>query len=402
MSAKGKVGVAFAIAAVLVPLVMSFFLGWWTVLWAPLALIVLGLATVATGVFTEPDPRAGVSYIDSSGLDEVPLPEPDPVYRHATGEIRLPSAQSDYAFVFSATVCRRERRPSAVVGEHRNPEALADELVLDRAAKIAAGLSPELYGAARPRLAAVLGEVVPDGRNRFEVWAEDVSLTLPKEDAQRLRSLADIRKDKDVWEHQRAHERDQREYYGNDVLSSQASAVSWWFSRDPSKVRETVELTDTLGELSAAADSSEALAEFRALVPRAGAPGATQVPLWEDGGSTAEAPVGTPAAPSAWEPVDHAGALIDLSVERGGPGLRDSMPDRLALVLDQHEQSDTAAELRKKYDAPQLFDPYAEGAGTPEGLTDVPMDEQEGGDEEGRADPPREGDDGFPDDKPPF
>ncbi|GLU46528.1 hypothetical protein Nans01_08790 [Nocardiopsis ansamitocini] len=343
--------VVLALSAVLVPLVMAFFLAWWTLLWAPIALVVIGLTVVATGVLGDPDmePRSQFD-IEPEPVEAVPvavsLPEPDPVHRKQMREIGLPSAQEDYVFVFSATVCHKER--IAPGDAHRNLAALAAELVLGRAAQLAATLSPDLPELAERRLAALLGEPAGDSRGQCEAWAENVALVLPERDVERLRWFADVRKERDVWKHTREHERDQRAYYGGDVLASQENAVAWWFAKDPSKVEETVKMVDILGELSAAANSSARLEEFRANAVR-------EHPDWSPADASVPAWLAREEAPRvSWSVMDHASAIVDKVGADGDEMDRDGFTDRFAGLLSVYGQPDLARQLREKYQAAEL------------------------------------------------
>ncbi|MFC4562820.1 hypothetical protein ACFO4E_13215 [Nocardiopsis mangrovi] len=347
MNEKNRTWIAVpTLCAAVVVAVMPFFYGWWTLLWAPLVLVVLGLSLVASGAFRRPEPvRPDVPVFEEA---LVPMAVPDPVHRHRTGDVLLRSAWPDYTFVFSAIICRLERA-EPVPGVHRNPDALAHDLVLQRAAAIAESLTPDLQWLAGSRLAAELGEPVVGGHGSIEVWAEGVSLTVPEEDARRLRSLADMRKEKAVWEHQRARERDRSAYYAEEVLASQGSAIAWCLQFDPAKVRETLDLADTLGELSALVNGPEALSEF-SREARAGTAQAPGMPPWPAEGVDV---AGTDGAVGG-DAVRHASALIDESVRRGGPEDRDPMTERLADVLRAHHQADTAQWIREKYEVFEL------------------------------------------------
>lgn len=87
------------------------------------------------------------------------------------------------------------------------PKALASEVVLDRAAALTPTMSPTDNVLAQHRLAALPGVEQPDRNRQIFVWAKDVLVSVPDDDAERLWTLADLRKSSQVWEHERGHER---------------------------------------------------------------------------------------------------------------------------------------------------------------------------------------------------
>lgn len=179
--------------------------------------------------------------------------------------ISLPSALPDYRFVFSATV---HWRPAAgTVGPpHASLPAVANNTIIARACEITAAEHPSEHSMVQHKLNAALGVVLPDLHRRVEAWAVQVSLTLPATDGERLRKLSEVRKDEEVWEHERSHERNKRAYLAEDVLKTPGSAVVWWLARNPDSIRETVGLIGILAQLSAAANDTEIPELFRPMV----------------------------------------------------------------------------------------------------------------------------------------
>lgn len=108
---NGLLAGALVGAAVAGALVAVWFLaGWWILLWAPLLilLVLLGGVTVAAEK-SRPAPRGGVSSAEpggTAGFAPEPRWELDPVVRREVASVELPSAERDYTFLFSATVCR--------------------------------------------------------------------------------------------------------------------------------------------------------------------------------------------------------------------------------------------------------------------------------------------------------
>lgn len=190
-------------------------------------------------------------------LEAASTPPPPQFQREELPPTPLESAASDYDFLFSATVFWRALpRPG---WQHANPGALAIQSVLIRAHEITVQEPPHRYGAAQYRLNSALGAILGDGSGFIEAWAAHVQLTLSDPDLARLQKLADVRKDRDIWEYERHHERDKRAYLADDVLKNTGSAVVWWLAhgRDDIDVRGTVDLIGALRQLSAAANNHE-------------------------------------------------------------------------------------------------------------------------------------------------
>jgi hypothetical protein len=101
-----------------------------------------------------------------------------------------------------------------------------------------------------------LGEMSGDPTGCVYAMAESVELSLPQEDQQRLDKLADVRKNEDLWEHERRYEQSKRQYLGDDVLKSPASALVWWLSRNESAIDKAVANIGPLGQLAYAANDT--------------------------------------------------------------------------------------------------------------------------------------------------
>jgi hypothetical protein len=104
--------------------------------------------------------------------------------------------------------------------------------------------------------------------------------------------LNDLRKDEEVWEHERQHERNKRHYLGDDVLKSAGSAVVWWLARHENEIERAVDMIGPLAQIAAAAKDEEVPELFQhLLVSPAGARSEATVggPLWDghgQGGAT--------------------------------------------------------------------------------------------------------------------
>ncbi len=99
--------------------------------------------------------------------------------------------------------------------------------------------------------------------------ALDVVLALSEEDQRRLDRLAAIRKDEEVWRHERKYEKDRRAYLGGDVLLDTGSAVVWWLTKNDDQVEKTVKDIGLLARLTSAANNEQVAEPFRHLVPEA-------------------------------------------------------------------------------------------------------------------------------------
>ncbi|WP_435113030.1 hypothetical protein [Nocardiopsis synnemataformans] len=199
--------VAAATVVVVVPCVLYPLIGLWTLLWIPAVLVLGALASHfgdAAAAVTAPaaaDATADASPGQAHG-------GPDGTLR-AFGErggargtrirpVALPSVAEDYDLVFSAVV--HWRWEGHVDLSLRNPVAPAVLAVVTRASELARGVEPGDHGTAECELAARLAVETAVTGAGVVVWAEEVSLRLPEEDAERLRRMAGLRKDRELRE----------------------------------------------------------------------------------------------------------------------------------------------------------------------------------------------------------
>ncbi|MER7010824.1 hypothetical protein ABT324_05275 [Saccharopolyspora sp. NPDC000359] len=187
--------------------------------------------------------------------EEAPVEQPAPPQptEHPVARTPLRSAHPEYRFSFSAKVFWYSK-PDAPGLPHANPAGLAVDLVLEQAGELVAETSPEDGELAQHRLNALLGTPRSDKSGHVVAWASDVRLVLAEADAERLRQLAAARKEEEVWERKRAHERNKRAYFADDVLKSPGSALVWWLSRrEDGDLDEAVRQISNLRKLTAAA-----------------------------------------------------------------------------------------------------------------------------------------------------
>lgn len=275
---------------------------------------------------------------------DLPVEPPVRQEQRVTG-VTLPSAVPDYDFLFSATV-RWVPLDDADRAPQFNPGGLAVEAVLLRAREVTARHEPGRSTLVQHRLNGALGSMEPDPSGRVLAMAGDVSLALHETDQQRLRKLSNVRKDEEVWEHERNYERSKRSYLGDDVLKDPGSAVVWWLSRNEEQVERAVERIGLLARLSAAANNAEVAPPFLRLAWPA-APGeafAGEVPEPnEDGTDT----VFGDAATTASE--EFADALLGLlGFEPGDPELS-LLACRVADVFRAAGRYDEADDLVRRF-----------------------------------------------------
>ncbi|GGV66065.1 hypothetical protein GCM10010294_19140 [Streptomyces griseoloalbus] len=130
--------------------------------------------------------------------------------------------------------------------------------------------------------------------------AADVTLALAPADRERLRKLKDLRKDEEVWEYERQHERNKRRYLGDDVLKSVGTAVVWWLARHENEIEKAVDMIGPLARIAAAANGEEVPELFRhLLVPPVGTRSEATAggPIWKRIAQGAQPPRAGPLRP---------------------------------------------------------------------------------------------------------
>ncbi|WP_430382967.1 hypothetical protein [Streptomyces sp. P10-4] len=214
-----------------------------------------------------------------------PEPTEQPYQETRVVDAALPSAVDGYDFLFSATVWWRPVPHHTSRSDGASP-ALAKSSVVSRALEVVRREEPRRASFARYLLEGELGVPLPDRSGRVEALAADVALTLAAADHERLRKLSDLRKDEEVWEYERQHERNKRRYLGDDVLKSTGSAMVWWLARHENEIERAVDMIGPLAQIAAAAKDEEVPELFRhLLVPPVGAQSEATVggPLWGGG-----------------------------------------------------------------------------------------------------------------------
>lgn len=257
MNSRIMFAALFAVTAV--TMVSAYFLGWW--------MLLVGAVLVAATAFlilTRPAARPTETPSELLFPEEPPLPEPveepQPRRKHLLRQ-RVPSAREEYSFLLSAIVCWRGPDPTDSAAE-----GAAVTAIEERVRSFVRNEMPEENEAVQHRLAAALGAEPCRHPGVWEVWAEEVLLELPEEDAERLRQLREVRKKKAAREEERELERLERAYLGDEALADPGRAVVWWLARNPDRVEEAVGQIGTLTRLSSAATGSEIPQLYRELM----------------------------------------------------------------------------------------------------------------------------------------
>jgi hypothetical protein len=260
---------------------------WWT--WAAVA---AGLLLVPFAVILLADRRRDP--FPPELLREPDLPVP-PVERRELRitDVLLPSALDDYDFRFSATVrwCPLSAPPGAAPV---NGGGLAVDAILERARRVSATRRPGRSSLVQHRLNGELATMVEDSTGRVQAMAFDVTLVLADQDRERLAKLAAVRKDEEVWEHERKYEQSRRAYLGKDVLADTGSAVVWWLHRNDDRIDKTVKDLGLLAQLTSAANDKDIDPRLRHLVPGGPDPDPDEPPTPEPDGPGPDSPPGTP------------------------------------------------------------------------------------------------------------
>ncbi|MFD7103981.1 hypothetical protein [Streptomyces celluloflavus] len=289
--------------------------------------------------------------------------------------VPLESAVADCPFLFSATVWWRPVDGSTT-STHGNQAALAATSVLRRARRATSAEHPSRCTFLEHEMEGVLGAPVSDDAGLVTAFATEVRLVLRQRDRKHLEELDELRKAVGAWESRRQHERNLREYLGEDVLQSPGSAVVWWMARHDDQIERAVEMIAPLAVLSAAANGEEIPEAYRDLF-RARESTTGEEPM---GGFEHPEPIDEEAPPVSGS--SHAGAerqppLSDhLSVWLDEMGFAEGSAERAAFLHRLARMSDAAG----RPEAAENIRMNMRGEG--EGGGHTPADSFEGGAEE--------------------
>lgn len=339
--AERKLLAALTLAAVLVPLVLSAVLDWSAWSWLLCTALLLGILGLVVRNILRRLQREQLRDLHASEFIEAESQSVEVDESEARQtliiDVALPSAAAEYNFCFSATVYWRPAMGSTVW--HADLRCLATDALIGRAQAITVVEQPSRVDVVQHRLAAVLGVAQRDVSNNVEAWAEQVTLTLSEADQLRLRKHSDVRKDRDIWEHERDHERSKREYLGNDVLKSTGSAVVWWLVQKDNDIEGAVRLIGALAQLSAAANETEIPELFRHLVPVSALSGQPSSESWD---SDQQFSNGRPGR-------NGLDALMDVPLEID-VDQRPLFARRFARLVEIAGKAEEALEIRRRFD----------------------------------------------------
>lgn len=236
MATVARIRLVAVIVVLTVPAVLFPLLGPWTLLWLPIAVVLVGVLLARPALLVAAlelvtgkggEGRAGEEERQKEGEDvrgsgdglrdrsdqgDEPAPVEVPRGQSGTRGVRtrrteLPSSVEDYAFEFSALV--HWRWAHRVDLSLRNPAGPAVHSIVLRAREFLRDVRPEERAVAESELESVFAVEDPVAGGTIQVWAENVRLELDDEDDERLRRMARLRKDRALWaaEHEAARAR---------------------------------------------------------------------------------------------------------------------------------------------------------------------------------------------------
>ncbi|MET9493850.1 hypothetical protein [Streptomyces sp. NPDC006552] len=318
--------------------------------WFLLSALIAGALLIDMRISRAEGTRPTDSDLDSD--ESVPEPPAEVPYRE-TSIVVVPvqSAVEDCPFLFSAFVRWRPTSRFAP-SSHGNPAALAATSILGRVESVTLTENPGRCTFLERSLEGVLGTPVLDSSRLVEAFATDIRLVLRPRDLEHLEELDGLRKAMGSWESRRQHERNLREYLGEDVLRSPGNAVVWWMARHDDQIERAVDMIAPLTVLSAAANDEEIPEEYRDLFrdrwkPAEGEPmGGLDHP--EPGAG--ETPPGHGPVPSGEgqePPADLLAAWLDSEGFTEGSDETRVFLDRLARTSDAAGRPEAAENIRR-------------------------------------------------------
>jgi hypothetical protein len=258
---KTRAAVLAAVVVTIAVLALSLVLNGPVWLWATVMIVGDGLAVAVAVNLVHRREQAKLRALveqQRAQIEEPEQAEPEPPahVQYPLSAIPLPSAETDYRLLLSATVCWRQTGPQAGT-PHASPVDLAVNWILTRARELTVLERPDDYQVVQHRLAVALGTPLAEPYGHVIAWAVDVKLVVSDEDARRLTRLAELRKHERMWEQERRMEVSMRRYLSEDVLKDTGSAVVWWLARHTDQIEESAQMIGHLAQLTAAANSKD-------------------------------------------------------------------------------------------------------------------------------------------------
>ncbi|CAM5423393.1 MULTISPECIES: hypothetical protein [Streptomyces] len=334
---------------VLAVLAVGAALGWPLWLWFLLASLIAAALLIDMRVS-----RAEASRPTAQDLDESTPEPPTEVPYQETSIVVVPvqSAVDDCPFLFSAVVWWRPAGRFAL-STHGNPAALAATSVLQRVQNMTLTEDPGRCTFLERSLEGLLGTPSLDDSGLVVAFATDVRLVLRPRDQRHLEELDGLRKAMGSWESRRQHERNLREYLGEDVLRSPGNAVVWWMARHDDEIERAVDMIAPLTVLSAAANDEEIPEEYRDLFRDRGKPveGEPMSGFDHPEPGDGQAPSGhgpiRSAAGQEQPPTDSLAAWLDGEGFTDGSDETRVFLDRLARMSDAAGRPEAAENIRR-------------------------------------------------------
>ncbi|MEV6011255.1 hypothetical protein AB0M29_31100 [Streptomyces sp. NPDC051976] len=304
--------------------------------WPPLAVLLVAIPALTFKAASRRRGSMPVSFEEQ--LTTAPVQRNE----HCVRQVALPSQWADYDFVFSATVRWYLLSPSG--GDPvLNPAGLAVEAVLDRARAITEKREPSRASLVQHELSGALSIMLPDLTSHLQAMADNVTITLLQPDQERLDKLADVRKDKAVWEHQRKYEQSKRQYLGEDVLKDTGSAVVWWLAKHDEHVEKAVTDLGLLAQLTSAANDSDIPERLQHLLAQP--PGQVD-PL--------PRVISPPTEPER-QPADHIADFFDSMGFTQGDVRRSFLAKQFADIIRAQDRHEAADNVLHRFDQPAAF-----------------------------------------------
>ncbi|MFF0514568.1 hypothetical protein [Streptomyces sp. NPDC004250] len=317
-------------------------------LWATLA--VLLVAAPAVTVRTAALRRGPIPATFEEQLTAPPVERTE----HRISHVAMPSSWDDYRFVLSATVrwCLTESTGSTAV---LNPAGLAVQDVLNRARAITERRKPGDASLVQHELSGALSRMCAEPTGQLQAMAEDITLTLPQQDQERLDRLARVRKDEAVWEHQRKYEQSKRQYLGEDVLKDTGSAVVWWLARNEEHVERTVGDLPLIAQLTSAANDTDIPERLQTLLSQ-------QLPAAD---LPEQVNPDTEFTPPQQTAADHLLSFFNAIGFSEGDDRLTFVAKQISDIIKQQNRHETAEDLLRRFDPPVTFSPDADNERQP-------------------------------------
>ncbi|MBZ6252844.1 hypothetical protein KVH27_31340 [Streptomyces olivaceus] len=190
--------------------------------------------------------------------------------------------------------------------------------------------------------------MLPEPTGHLRAMAENIQLVLAEQDQERLDKLADVRKDEEVWVHQRKYEQSRRRYLGEDVLKDTGSAVVWWLTKNDEHVEHTVNDLTLLAQLTSAANDTDIPARLQDLISQqVGEPTTPTFPGEEP-----------PSAPQGRETATmHLSDFLDSIGFTDGDVRRSMLAAQIAGLIKEQNRHETAEEIQHRFDPPASLAP---------------------------------------------